>query len=142
MIDGGTDQWLLHIRRSPEALAELVMQVAEHVAPRPCAAKLRVYGEAMSASHVLCLSSASAAIDLLAQCEAVGVFDSTDGSRDQRILIEHLRNPTAPGEDEACLLRAVQPRPVVFLHAGHDDIDLVCTRRDAVHLMAILRQEA
>jgi len=140
-IDGAAEQWLLYVRCSHD-LAALVVQVATHVAPRPCAAKLRVYGEPSSASRVLRLSSASAATELLDQCEAVGIFDSTDVARDQRSIIKHLRDPSAREEYEACLLRAVQPRPVIFLHAGHDDIDLVCGPGDAERLHTMLCQQA
>ena len=142
-VDGGREQWLVYCRSPDRALEDLVAQVAQFVAPRPCAAELRVYGEVPSATHVLGLPSAEAAVPLLARCEAVGVFNSEVISRDQHSIIQRLRDPWAPGDDEASLLRAVRPRPVLFLHAGHEDVDVVFYgRSDAERLLTFLRQRA
>jgi len=75
---------------------------------------------------------------LLDRCEAVGVFDSDDVPRDRQALLEYLTDPSVPGDDEALLLRVVLPRPVIFLHAGHEDIDVVCRRDDAQSLLLYL----
>lgn len=102
---------------------------------------LRVYGELTGDKHVFRLSSAPAAIDLLDRCEAVGVFDSADLVRDQHSIMAQLDDLSDPYDDEACVLRAVRPRPVIFLHAGHDDIDLVCGISDAQRILSIARQK-
>jgi hypothetical protein len=133
---------LLGIRSSSDGLGVLVARVAELIAPRPCAAELRVYGELSNPAHVFLLSSAFAAIPLLDRCEAVGVFDSENVPHDRHAVMKQLHDPSGPDDDEACLLRVIHPRPVLFLHAGHEDIDVVCGRGDAERLLGSLSRRA
>ena len=140
-VGSATDQWLLYVRIASHSLEQLLIVITKLVVPQPCVAKLRVYGEPPDLTHVVRVDSPSVAIAMLDQCEAVAVFDSGDPSRDAKQIIEALSDPRGFEDDEACVLRAVQPRPVAFLHAGHEDIDVVCGRRDADRVVALLRQD-
>ena len=139
-IDDGLERWLVFIRGSSQSLGGLVNQVAELIAPRPCAAELRVYGEVANSAHVFHLPSAAEAIPLLDRCEAVGVFDSGDVGRDQQSFLCIRNDPSGPDWDETCILQAIQPRPALFLRAGHRDIAVVCGRSDAESLLRYLRK--
>lgn len=114
--------------------------IAKLIVSRPCVARLRVYGEPPIPTHIASLDSPSAAVAMLDQCEAIGVFGGGDSSRDANQIIEALSDPRGLEDDEACALRAVQPRPVIFLHAGHEDLDVVCGREDAERLFTLLRK--
>lgn len=141
-VDGLPMRWLLRISSTASSLATLLDQVGHLVAPQPCAAILRVYSEAPDASHVTRLTAASSSLDLLDRCEAVGVFRCEDMIRDRQAILMQLRDPSGPDDDEACIIASVQPRPVLFLHAGHSSIDLVCSREDADRVSAYLTQAA
>jgi len=141
-VEGSSTHWLLCVGRASTSLTKLVDHVGRIVAPQPCAMLLRVYSEPPDPSHVLRLETATAAIDLLERCEAVGVFHSENVIRDRQAILEQLGDPGRPDDDEACLIRAVEPRSVLYLHPGHNSIDLVCTREDADRVSAHLSQAA
>lgn len=126
---------LIAIPDAPSSWTRLLNELAHLVASQPCAALLRVYSQAPREEHVLQLSCASQAVDYLGRCESVGIFHSVDLTKDRAAFVKTFNDPKSFDDDEACLLSVIQPRPIMFLHAGHQGIDLVCTREDAGRLL-------
>jgi len=140
-VDGVDQPWAVYISSPSKVIEEQLVDVAGLLAANPSAALLRVFGEVPRVQHVLRLPSAAAVVPLLKRCEAIGLFDSADVAKDQERIVQELNDHARPVDDEACLLRAILPRPVVFLRPGHEDIDVVCERADAERLLIHLLEQ-
>ncbi len=135
---GASERWLVSANVPAGAFQELLSVAVHFVAHRPYAAALRVYGETPKSEHVVQLDAPVEAVTMLTRCEGVAIFDGPDRADVRHRVGAALADLDSDEEDEAIVCRVLAPGSVVFIHNGHNGVDVVCQLEEAKRFVSLL----